>query len=160
VSADGVPPDELEDEICALRKELTDLGVDAGGATIHYHLSGRHDVVPSISTIWRVLRRRGFVVPQPHKRPRSSWRRFEATLPNECWQSDVTHWRLADATEVDIVNFLDDHSRLAVGSRVVAVATAAGALEAFREAGTRWVFPRRCSRTTVASTRRGTAGLT
>jgi transposase InsO family protein len=134
-------PDELEDEICALRKELTDLGVDAGGVTIHYHLSGRHDVVPSISTIWRVLRRRGFVVPQPHKRPRSSWRRFEATLPNECWQSDVTHWRLADATEVDIVNFLDDHSRLAVGSRVVAVATAAGAVEAFREAVARWGLP-------------------
>jgi transposase InsO family protein len=134
-------PDELEDEICALRKELTDLGVDAGGVTIHYHLSGRHDVVPSISTIWRVLRRRGFVVLQPHKRPRSSWRRFEATLPNECWQSDVTHWRLADATEVDIVNFLDDHSRLAVGSRVVAVATAAGAVEAFREAVARWGLP-------------------
>jgi hypothetical protein len=44
--------------------------------------------VPSVSTIWRVLRRRGFVVPHPHKRPRSSWIRFEATLPNECWQSE------------------------------------------------------------------------
>src|ERR671919_582764 len=32
----------------------------------------------------------------------SSWGRFEATLPNEGWQSDVTHWRLADRTEVEI----------------------------------------------------------
>ncbi|SRR6266508_5217394 len=55
--------DALEDEICALRKELADLGVDAGAATIAYHLSRRHDRVPSVSTIWRVLRRRGFVVP-------------------------------------------------------------------------------------------------
>jgi transposase-like protein len=31
--------DALEDEIVALRKELTELGVDAGAATIHYHLS-------------------------------------------------------------------------------------------------------------------------
>jgi transposase InsO family protein len=94
-----------------------------------------------VSTIWRVLRRRGFVVPQPHKRPRSSWIRFEAQLPNECWQSDVTHWRLADGTEVEIVNFLDDHSRLAVASRVLARATAPAVLEAFQEAGTRWGFP-------------------
>ena len=57
--------DALEDEICALRKELTELGVDAGAATIGYHLGVRHEHVPSISTIWRVLRRRGFVTPQP-----------------------------------------------------------------------------------------------
>jgi transposase len=90
-------PDAIEDEIVRLRKELTELGVDAGALTIHYHLSLRHQQVPSASTIWRVLRRRGFVVPEPHKRPRSSWARFEATLPNECWQSDVTHgdWRTA-----------------------------------------------------------------
>jgi transposase len=112
--------DGLEDEIVALRKELTELGVDAGAQTIHYHLGLRHERVPSISTIWRVLRRRGFVTPQPHKRPRSSWTRFQAQLPNECWQSDVTHWRLADGTEVEIVNFVDDHSRLAVASRVIA----------------------------------------
>ena len=134
-------PDELEDEIVALRKELVDLGLDAGAQTIHYHLGRRHDEVPSVSTIWRVLRRRGFVTPQPHKRPRSSWVRFEARLPNECWQSDVTHWRLAGGTEVEIVNVIDDHSRLAVGARVLPVATAAKALEVFREAGARWGFP-------------------
>jgi transposase InsO family protein len=134
-------PDELEDEIVALRKELTDLGVDAGAETIAYHLSMRHERVPAISTIWRVLRRRGFVVPQPHKRPKSSWVRFEAQLPNECWQSDVTHWRLRDGTEVDIVNFIDDHSRLAVASRVLACATAPKVLEVFREAGVRWGLP-------------------
>jgi transposase InsO family protein len=133
--------DELEDEIVGLRKELTELGVDAGAATIHYHLSQRHLGVPSVSTIWRVLRRRGFVTPQPHKRPRSSWIRFEAHLPNECWQSDVTHWRLADGSEVEIVNFIDDHSRLAVGSRVLRVATAPKVLEVFRDAGARWGLP-------------------
>jgi transposase len=49
-------PEDLEDEIVALRKELTELGVDAGAATIAYHLSTRHHHVPSVSTIWRVLR--------------------------------------------------------------------------------------------------------
>jgi transposase InsO family protein len=134
-------PDAVEDEIVALRKELTDQGLDAGAQTIHYHLGRGHDQVPSVSTIWRVLRRRGFVVPQPHKRPQSSWIRFEAQLPNECWQSDVTHWRMAGGAEVEIVNFLDDHSRLAVASRVLATATAPAVLRVFQDAGGRWGFP-------------------
>jgi transposase len=61
-------PDALEDEIVGLRKELSELGLDAGAHTIGYHLGLRHEQVPSVSTIWRVLRRRGFVTPQPHKR--------------------------------------------------------------------------------------------
>jgi transposase InsO family protein len=88
-----------------------------------------------------VLRRRGFVTPEPHKRPRSSWIRFEASLPNECWQSDVTHWRLADGTAVEIVNFIDDHSRVAVASKAMRVATAPKVLEVFRDAGARWGLP-------------------
>jgi transposase InsO family protein len=115
--------------------------VDAGAATIAYYLARRHEHVPSISTIWRVLRRRGFVVPQPHTRPRSSWIGLEAKLPNECWQSDVTHWMLADGTEVEICNLLDDHSRLAVASRVFEGGDRHGALETFRRAGARWGLP-------------------
>jgi transposase InsO family protein len=132
---------EVEDEIVKLRKELTDQGLDAGAETIRYHLILRREDVPSVTTIWRVLRRRGFVTPQPHKRPRSSWIRFEAHLPNERWQSDVTHWRLADGTEAEICNFLDDHSRLAIASRAMRRATAPKVLELFREAGARWGFP-------------------
>lgn len=132
---------EIEDDIVRLRKELSEQGLDAGAETIHYHLVSQLGRSPSVSTIWRVLRRRGFVTPQPHKRPRSSWIRFEAQLPNECWQSDVTHWRLAGGAEVEIVNFLDDHSRLAVASRAVGVATASEVLQMFRSAGERWGFP-------------------
>src|SRR2546426_11451058 len=124
----------LEDRIVVLRKQLSESGFDAGALTIQHHLSLTCDEVPSVATIWRVLRRRGFVTPQPHKRPRSSWVRFEASLPNECWQSDVTHWRLASGAEVEIVNFIDDHSRLAVGARVLTTATAPKVLEVFQDA--------------------------
>ena len=126
-------PAEVENEIVLLRKTLDDDGLDAGAQTIHYHLSIRHPKgVPSVATIHRVLKRRGFITPQPHKRPRSSWIRFEATLPNECWQSDVTHWMLADGTWVQIVNFIDDHSRLVLASNAMPVATAAAVVEVFR----------------------------
>lgn len=138
-------PADIEDRIALTRKQLTDAGFDAGAATIHYHLTqiaGELDApIPSISTIWRVLRRRGFVTPQPHKRPRSSWIRFQAALPNELWQSDVTKWKLADDVDVEIITYLDDHSRLILTSRVVPVATAANALTTFRIATSKHGIP-------------------
>jgi transposase len=68
----------MEEEIVELRKELADQGLDAGAHTIAVHLNRRHPggPVPSVATIWRILSRRGFVVPQPQKRPRSSFTRF------------------------------------------------------------------------------------
>src|SRR5215210_6642918 len=108
---------ELEDEIVALRKELDRGGHEAGPATIGYHLAQRHGTAPATSTIWRILKDRGFVTPQPHKRPRSSWIRFQAEMPNERWQTDITHWQLANGREVEILHVLDDHSRLCVAAR-------------------------------------------
>jgi len=49
--------------------------------------------------------------------------RFVADLPNECWQTDMTHWHLADATGVEILTFLDDHSRLALSVRAYPTVT-------------------------------------
>jgi transposase InsO family protein len=117
-------PAEVEDRIVALRKELTDAGHDAGAETIRFHLEQRHGNAPATATIWRVLSRRGFITPQPHKRPRSSWRTFTAELPNECWQADITHWRLPTGTEVEILNIVDDHSRLLIASTARPVFTA------------------------------------
>ena len=74
-----------------------------------------------MSTIWRILSARGFVTPQPHKRPKTSYLRFQAEQPNERWQLDITHWQLADRTDVEILNIIDDHSRLCLGSDTLAV---------------------------------------
>jgi len=105
-------PAAIEDEIVRLRKELADKGFDAGPQTIAWHLEQDGlGVVPSRATIGRVLSRRGLVEPQPHKRPRSSWRRFEGPRPNDLWQGDMTMWTLAGGTGIEIIDFLDDHSR-------------------------------------------------
>jgi transposase InsO family protein len=106
----------LEDRIVEIRKELLDGGIDEGAESIQSQLEREGYHAPSVSTIWRVLRRRGFVTPQPQKRPKSSYIRFVADLPNECWQSDMTHWVLEGDVGVEIVNFLDDHSRLVLAS--------------------------------------------
>ena len=47
--------DRYEDEIVALRKQLSDKGFDAGAQTIFAHLARRHGQPPSVPTIWRVL---------------------------------------------------------------------------------------------------------
>ena len=131
----------LADEIVALRSNLLDQGLDAGALTIHWHLARRHGAVPSTSSVWRVLRRRGLVTPQPQKRPRSSFVRFQAELPNECWQSDMTHWALADGRGCEIVNFIDDHSRLCIRSVALAVTTAVDVGTIFQEARAQYGTP-------------------
>lgn len=127
-------PEAIEDEIVVLRKALADQGLDAGAHTIAYHLKELHGTAPSPATIWRILSRRGFVVPQPQKRPKSSFIRFEADLPNERWQADVTHWQLADGEGVEILNVIDDHSRLLVASQVRWVVRAIDVVETFHKA--------------------------
>jgi transposase InsO family protein len=133
--------DLYEDEIVALRKELADGGWDAGAVTIHTHLSRRHAKVPSVPTIWRVLRARGFVTPQPHKRPKSSLVRFVAEFPNECWQTDVTHVALADGTALEVMNVIDDHSRLCVASRVFVTTRSADVVRTLHNAAAQWGYP-------------------
>jgi transposase InsO family protein len=119
--------------------ELTKKGLDAGGDTIRSHLARApgDSRVPATSTIWRVLVRRGFVTPQPQKRPKSSYRRFAAEQPNERWQADATHWQLATRRrvlqQVEIINILDDHSRLDVASDAYPTATGADAVRSFRK---------------------------
>ena len=97
--------------ILELRDELTYAGLDAGAESIAARLERAGLPAPATSTIWRVLRAHDMITPQPQKRPRSSIIRFEAAQPNETWQSDFTHWPLADGTDTEIISWLDDHSR-------------------------------------------------
>jgi transposase InsO family protein len=134
-------PDAIEDEIVELRKALSDDGLDAGAHTIAYHLSRRHQKSPSVATIWRVLSRRGFVTPQPQKRPKSSFIRFEAAQPNERWQADITHWVIGEGHAVEILNIIDDHSRLLIASEARQVFKAADVVASFHRAFAAHGFP-------------------
>ena len=74
--------------IWTLRQNLVDSGLDAGPDTIGWHLQQHHQITVSRATIARHLAKGGLVVPEPKKRPKSSYIRFEASMPNETWQSD------------------------------------------------------------------------
>jgi transposase InsO family protein len=132
---------EVEAAILELRAELALAGHDAGPSTIAHHLAQRRGTSPSPATIWRILRRNGRVTPQPHKRPRSSFVRFEAALPNELWQADTTHWRLADGTDVEILDFIDDHSRVCLAAEAFPTVKAYDVVRTFHEAAERHGLP-------------------
>ncbi|TAJ46709.1 MAG: IS481 family transposase [Herbiconiux sp.] len=111
-SSPNTTPEATRSRILQLRRQLETDGLDAGPVTIAWHLERERINVPAISTIRRILNNAGLIVAEPAKRPRSSFIRFAADQPNETWQSDFTHWALADGTDVEILNWLDDHSRL------------------------------------------------
>jgi transposase InsO family protein len=117
----ATPPDTVE-LVLQLRKDLAGQGLDAGADTIVWHLLHRHQVRVSRATVHRILTRAGAVAPAPAKRPKSSYIRFAADLPNGCWQADFTHYRLARhdgragqlGPDTEILTWLDDHSRFAL----------------------------------------------
>jgi len=127
-------PVVVRERVIELRSSLTADGLDAGPVTIGWHLQQEGLKAPAPATISRILTQAGLICPQPRKRPRSSYTRFEMAQPNEMWQSDFTHSRLLGGSDVEILNWLDDHSRYLLsctvhqpvsGDQVVAVFLAA-----------------------------------
>ena len=131
-SPHATPPNVVE-LIVALRQRLAAAGLDAGPDTIGWHLAHEHKVVVSAATISRQLTKAGLVTPEPKKRPRSSYVRFEADLPNQCWQSDFTHYRLTTGADSEILSWLDDCSRKALHASAHVAVTGPIVLAAFRQ---------------------------
>lgn len=140
-SSPSAVPTRLAEAIVVLRTRLLAEGLDAGALTIQWHLARSAARVPSTSSIVRVLRRRGLITPQPRKRPHSSLIRFVAELPNQLWQIDATHWALADGSPVEILNLIDDHSRLIVASAALRTVKAADVVAVFHDAAQRCGYP-------------------
>src|SRR6478752_133065 len=111
-------PTKTIELLLRLRKELLEAGHDAGPDTLAWHLSHHHQVTLSRATVHRILTRHGAITPEPKKRPKASYIRFEAQMPNETWQSDFTHYPLTDTSRfpkgVEIITWLDDCTRYAL----------------------------------------------
>ena len=135
--------DDIEDLVVEFRKKLTETGLDAGPATIWWHLQQRGVDAPSEATIWRILTRRGFITPNPKKKPKRAWRSFAADYGNERWQIDTTHWLLADGTEVAIINIIDDCTRICAASIAFdhTATTGVDAWETLLAGAKQWGFP-------------------
>jgi transposase InsO family protein len=139
-------PQTTVDLIHQFRRDLSSQGLDAGPDTIAWHLARHHDISVSIASISRYLRRAGLVVPSPKKRPRSSYIRFQADFPNECWQADFTHFLLTrhdghPGSDVEILSWLDDCSRYALSVTSHSRVTGPDVVATFRDAVHRFGVP-------------------
>lgn len=132
---------EIQQRVLELREELTKAGHENGAQTIHYLLASEIDAATSVSTIWRILTRAGKVTAQPKRRPHSSLVRFAAELPNQMWQADFTHWPLADGSDIEILNFVDDHSRLCLAADAYESVTAQSVVTTFTKAADYHGYP-------------------
>ena len=142
----GATAPESVELVLRLRKQLEESGLDAGADTIDWHLRHHHQVTLSRTTINRILTRAGAVTPDASKRPKSSYIRFEAEQPNETWQSDFTHYRLTrpdgrPGADVEIITWLDDHSRYALHVSAHARVTGSIVLATFRQAADLHGYP-------------------
>ncbi|MFD6066344.1 IS481 family transposase [Amycolatopsis lurida] len=125
---------EVAEAVLRARKELEDEGWDNGPISIHWRLEDAgFEPLPSRSAIYRILRDRGLITPEPRKRPRTR-RRFEYADPNGCWQIDGMEYYLADGQKVCIIQILDDHSRLDVGTYAAASENSADTWAALQQA--------------------------
>jgi transposase InsO family protein len=156
-SRPGATPPQAVELVLRLRKELTEAGLDAGADTIAWHLTHHHATTLSRATIHRILVRAAAVTADPSKRPKSSYLRFAADQPNECWQADFTHYRLADGTrhvthrggirrieegtDVEILTWLDDCSRYALSVTAHRPVTGPVVLATFRKTAATSGFP-------------------
>jgi hypothetical protein len=95
----------------------------------------------SRATIYRIIKRAQLVTAEPHKKPKSSYTRFQAEQHSETWQADVTHWRLVDGTDAEILTWLDDHAWYALSVTAHSVVTAPIVVTAFRAATARHSVP-------------------
>lgn len=81
--------------------------------------------LPGRTSIDRCLVRHGLITPNPRRRKRSDYKRWERARSMELWQMDIVGGvRIADGSEAKIVSGIDDHSRFVVSAKVVARATA------------------------------------
>jgi transposase InsO family protein len=124
--------------IIRLRSQLVRQGLDAGSHTIAWHLVEQHQLTVSEATIWRILSRAGLITAEPKKKPKSAYICFAAEQPNQMWQTDFTHYRLTrpDGTcgaDVEILCFLDDHSRYALSVTCHQPVTGPVVVAAFRQ---------------------------
>jgi len=134
-------PAQTVELVLRIRKQLSDAGLDAGAETIGWHLTHHHRTTLSRATIHRILTRSGAVIPDPAKRPKTSYLRFQAEMPNETWQSDFTHYRLATGADTEIISWLDDHSRYALHVSAHARITAPIVVATFTRAATEHGYP-------------------
>ena len=119
-------PAQMAPAVEARVLELRRLHPHWGPMSIRHRLA-REGVaaVPSLSGVYRALRRAGLIEDQPRRKQLPTYKRWERGRPMELWQMDVVGGvLLVDGTECKVLTGVDDHSRFCVCAGIMLRATA------------------------------------
>lgn len=129
---------ETEKMVVKLRREHPHWGP----RTIRHQLGIRGiDPLPDRSSVYRALVRKHLIDPNPRRKRRKDYRRWERGQSMELWQLDVMKFKLSTGRTASIVTGLDDHSRFCVCAVIVKHATSTAVCRAFGQALRRFGVP-------------------
>lgn len=128
---------ELEDEIVRVHKDRNGRW---GAKKIRAFLAGQGLMMPAVSTVHQILRRRGLIVDRPRRA--GSVQSFCRQFPNDLWQIDGTAHRLVNGTQFWVADVIDDHSRFLLAAVVGSSLTGVLAWTAMRSAAAVGGLPR------------------
>lgn len=135
-------PAAMVELIVATHAWLNREGWDDGALSIYYRLLAKALQPPAARTIHRVLVRQGLISPQPNKRRRSSYRRFQFPATDDCWQIDAFEHTLSDGAVVVVFELKDDCSRFLLHAHAWPAEDTMGAWVCLSEAIGRYGRPR------------------
>jgi transposase InsO family protein len=130
---------ETEASVCELRREHPGWGPRR---IAHQLARSGAEPVPSLSAVYRCLRRHRLIELRRRRKRRDEFRRWERERPMQLWQMDVMGGvELDDGSELKIVTGVDDHSRFCVAAGLVRRATSKAVCEVLAGALARYGTP-------------------
>jgi len=143
-SSPAVVGEEVKAQAVAVRRALENSGFDHGPISVYEKMKSMGlPQVPSVASLARIFREAGVARVEPRKRPRAAFRRFVYPAPNACWQLDGAEYVIAGGRRRTILQLIDDHSRLSLGSLVARSENSAAALILVKNAIARFGVPQR-----------------
>jgi transposase InsO family protein len=126
-------PSQMPSEVEVLLLEMRRKNPSWGPRRLHFELAKLDvDPLPSLSGIYRALKRAGVIDPNARRRRDEKFRRWERGLPMELWQMDVVGGiLLADGNELKCLTAVDDHSRFCVSAGLMSRANSRSVCEWF-----------------------------
>ena len=129
-------PNQMSADIEVLLLEMRRKNPGWGPRRLHYELEKLGaNPLPSLSGIYRALKRAEAIDPNARRRRDEKFRRWERRLPMELWQMDIVGGiLLTDGTELKCLTGVDDHSRFCVCAGLMTRANSRSVCEWFAKA--------------------------
>ena len=131
---------------CGCARRSTSAGSTPAPTPSPTHLAANPAIskVPAVSTIWRILHRRGFVTPNRRNGHADLGNASKPSYPTSAGKPTLPTGTWPTGASVEILHIIDDHSRLAIASRARRTITGPDVVTASPPHSPDWAHQLRC----------------